>query len=153
VEIVGVFTQQVLKSSLGSDDWLRFFALMSAAIARREGTPPVPGTPDDEKALTKELRRHASKLRVEKTLEAYGAALQVTEPEVEGHTFLLELDTAHNRLSISTFDNALEATERYGAIERAIEGEATRDVVLVQAESLLAYAAHIPTTSQIRPCF
>jgi hypothetical protein len=117
---------------------------MSAAIARREGTPLVPRTPEDEKTATKQLRGYASKLRVEKTLEAYGAALRVTEPEVEGHTFLLELDTANSQLSISTFGNALEATERYGAFERSIEGESTRDVVLVQAESLLGLRRAYP---------
>jgi len=33
VETVGTFTQQALKSSQGGSDWLRFFALMSSAIA------------------------------------------------------------------------------------------------------------------------
>jgi len=45
VETVGTFTQQALKSSLGAEAWLRFFALMSSAHSLREGTPLVPGTP------------------------------------------------------------------------------------------------------------
>jgi len=37
VETVGTFTQQALKSRQGEEAWLRFFALMSSAIALREG--------------------------------------------------------------------------------------------------------------------
>ena len=45
VETVGTFTRQALKSSRGEADWLRFFALMGSALALREKTPLVPGTP------------------------------------------------------------------------------------------------------------
>ena len=45
VETVGTFIRQSLKSSQGEEDWLRFFALMSTALAFREGSSPVPGTP------------------------------------------------------------------------------------------------------------
>ena len=46
VETVGTFTDQKPKSGLGSPDWLRFFALMGAAISMRErtGLDPFPRT-------------------------------------------------------------------------------------------------------------
>jgi len=48
----------------GSADWKRFFALMSSAIALREGTPMVPGTPEDTSTLIDELRAVARSLDV-----------------------------------------------------------------------------------------
>src|SRR5919204_46159 len=51
VETVGAFTAQALKSSAGERDWLRFFALISAALAAREETPSVPETPSDSREL------------------------------------------------------------------------------------------------------
>src|ERR1700683_2019237 len=45
VETVGAFIQQALKSSIGEQQWLRFFALMGTAIAVRENCAPVPNTP------------------------------------------------------------------------------------------------------------
>ena len=38
VETVGIFVGQALKTSMGDDRWLRFFALMGSAIAIREKT-------------------------------------------------------------------------------------------------------------------
>ena len=49
VETVGTLQQQALKSSQGEEDWLRFFALTSAAFSHREESPPVPGTPTSYK--------------------------------------------------------------------------------------------------------
>jgi hypothetical protein len=59
VETVGAFVQQALKSSLGEQEWLRFFSLMSGALAFKENTAPVPGTPSSYPDLVKELREHA----------------------------------------------------------------------------------------------
>jgi hypothetical protein len=148
VETVGTFTQQVLKSSLGEDDWLRFFALMSSALALREGTPSVPGTPEDTAALTKELRSYVKKLKVIDRLQAYGTTLQHVERTMEGvkggHTFLLELDVKAQQLSIWDFESAVQAAEQYEAVERAIENEPNKDVVLVSVESLAALRRAYP---------
>jgi hypothetical protein len=51
VETVGTFLRQALKSSQGEGAWLKFFALMGSALARREHTPLVPGTPGAEAVL------------------------------------------------------------------------------------------------------
>ena len=56
VEIVGTFTGAELKSSLGDERWLRFFALMSSVISRQEGMPVVPNTPIEGRALVEEIR-------------------------------------------------------------------------------------------------
>jgi len=140
VETVGTFTRQALKSSLGEADWLEFFTLMSSALARREGTPLVPNTPEDAETLTQELRRYTRKLKVIDRLQAYGQTLQHVERTLEGvkggHTFLLELDVETQRLTVWDFDNTVQAVEQYEAVERAIEDQPNKDAVLVSVESL-----------------
>ncbi|HEY4487559.1 MAG TPA: RelA/SpoT domain-containing protein, partial [Candidatus Paceibacterota bacterium] len=42
VETVGFILNQALKSRHGDKEWLEFFATVSAAFAREEGTEPVP---------------------------------------------------------------------------------------------------------------
>jgi hypothetical protein len=146
VETVGTFTQQALKSSWGDADWLRFFALMSSAMAMREGRPIVPGTPEDYATLLRELSSLSKRLKVVDRLAAYGEALRTVE-EVDakrGHVFLLELNIMENELTIRTFDNLLRATDEYGALEKAIEGEEGKDVVLVSAESVTALQRAYP---------
>ena len=139
VETVGTFTQQALKSSLGEDEWLNFFALMSSALALREGTPPVPDTPEDSHELASELRDYVERLDVIQRLNMYGTTLRYVEDSmlaVKGHTFLLELDSGEQTLSIQSYRDRAIAAEEYGAIERAIETDPTKDVVLVTVESL-----------------
>lgn len=148
VETVGTFTQQALKSSLGPDEWLRFFALMSSSLALRENTPLVPGTPQDPKALKRSLRSAAKKLKVIERLRAYGQTLQHVEKTMEGvrggHTFLLDLDTAEPRLTVWDFESPVQAAEQYEALERAIEGQQGRDAVLVKVESITALQRAYP---------
>ncbi len=79
VETVGTFLRQALKSSLGNDEWLRFFQLMGSAIAIREGTAFVPGTPTDRTELITELREAFNRLQIESRLGAYQRALQTVE--------------------------------------------------------------------------
>ncbi len=64
VETVDTFSRQTLKVGGGQKDWKRFFALMSSDIAGRERKPLVPGTPEDKKSLTGELRVYVDKLQV-----------------------------------------------------------------------------------------
>jgi hypothetical protein len=148
VETVGAFTQQALKSSLGSDEWLRFFALMSSALALREHRALVPGTPDDSATLTKELRSAAKKLKVIERLRSYGTTLQHVEKTMDGvkggHLFLLDLDLDAQQLTLWDFENAAQATEQYEALERGIEGQGNRDAVLVSVESINALQRAYP---------
>ena len=64
VETVSTFTYSSLKSGIGDDRWLRFFALMGTVMARREKQPAVPGTPESETELRSELRAHVNDLDI-----------------------------------------------------------------------------------------
>jgi hypothetical protein len=147
VETVGTFSQQALKSSLGEEGWLRFFALMSSALALREGTPLVPGTPADPEDLIDELRDHASQLQVVDRLSAYGAALQHVEEQMKPrakHTFLLELDVERRVLRVSSYANAAAAARDYAIVERRTENDSAIDVVLVSADSIASLKRAYP---------
>jgi hypothetical protein len=140
VETVGVFTSQALKSSQGSADWLRFFALMSSALSRRERTFPVPGVPDDPHLLREEIRELGHRLDVEKHLLMYAEAMRA--PEKVGvknaHYFLLSLDPVRKRIRVTGYQkNEIEQAESaYLALERkAMNREGRTDSVLVSVET------------------
>lgn len=151
VETVGTFLRQALKSSRGDDEWLRFFALMGSAIATREGTPLVPGTPTEREDLIAELRRFYNKLQVEKQLGAYQRALHTTERErIKGSKyFLLVLNAATTSVTITGFRaNQLQAAfDQYTKTEQAIKSEKQEntDTVLVSARSLQALRHAYPS--------
>jgi hypothetical protein len=142
VETVGTFIQQALKSSQGEEDWLRFFALMGTAIAFREHSPPVPGTPPNRRELKEELRHLAQQLNVENRLQTFGAALRTVETAgapKKAHYFLLTLDPAANSVTVKAYRyHELErATSDYLTTERAIAEQGTgADAVLVSVESM-----------------
>ncbi len=139
VETVGTFTQQALKSNLGKQDWLRFFALMGTALAIRERRPPVPGTPTSNSKLRTEIKEYALRLNVEGTLQAFGAAMKtITAPRHlsgKAHYFLLELRPSEKTTKITSFQRGelATATDEYILAEH-FAGES--DSVLVSVESM-----------------
>lgn len=138
VETVGFFTMQALKSSLGGDDWLRFFALMSSEIAILEGTPLVPGTPSDPGERRSELRGLTECLGVVDKLAAYGRTLKLAEDRIVGGNykyFILQLDARNAQLTVYSFGKLAAATESYEGLERA-SNQSEVDVVLVSVDSL-----------------
>ncbi|NKK82651.1 RelA/SpoT domain-containing protein [Rhizobium leguminosarum] len=148
VEIVGTFTRQALKSSQGEEDWLRFFALMSSAIAMMEGTEPVPGTPNSFDELNFELRDIEAKLDAIRRLRTYGTAPTILEnPEVKGqHFFLLELDVAQSKLEVTGYKSgALDrAAADYLEAEKRFSSSQNGDAVLVSVESLASLRRAYP---------
>jgi hypothetical protein len=143
VETVGTFIGQALKARRGREDWLRFFALMSSALALREKRPAVPGTPSGSE-LFQELREHARQLNVVEVLGAFGLAMRtMTQPSAamkDAHFYLIALDSAEKTVSVEGFkqNEADRASQRYlQQVERELLGkETTNDAVLVSVDSL-----------------
>jgi len=138
VEIVGLFTDQALKSSLGNRDWLRFFTLMGAVISRLEKGNPVPTTPAD---LLDELRECAHRLSALTLLRSYGTAVRVTLPQAQktGHPyFLLTVDANTKHLQWLSFsrEQTKQAADAYLSAEREIEGKTGMQAVLVSVERI-----------------
>jgi hypothetical protein len=150
VETVGAFVQQALKSSIGEQEWLRFFCLTGTAIALREKSPPVPGTPLSYHELVSELRDYAGKLDIQNKLDAFGNALNVFEsPRTKNeHYFLIEVNHRTKQLNVSGFkQNQSElATTKYLEVEKKIRqmDASSADAVLVSVDSVAALRRAYP---------
>lgn len=138
VETVGTLLEQPLKSSIGQQEWLRFFALMGSALAIREGTPLVPGTPEKKKDLEAELRELADGLRVEQVLTAYGQAIQtIYQGERRAPYYLLELrpeagEGQQGVVTVTGFEaNQLEEANRaYAEAEKKLKVPSDQTVLV-----------------------
>jgi ppGpp synthetase/RelA/SpoT-type nucleotidyltranferase len=146
VETVGTFIRQALKSSIGEDDWLRFFALMGTALAEREGSAPVPNTPVEPVGLRNELRAFANRLDVCARLQAYGEALHNIETlPANSDYYLLELDPSAMQIKVTGYKqkDLTAATVQYLDVEKTIAGT-NKDAVLVSVDSMTSLRRAYP---------
>src|SRR5699024_5397248 len=108
-------------------------------IARMEGTPHVPGTPEQDDRLVTELNGAALHLDAVNRLRIYGNALQVLEgPESKkNHFFLLILDPSEMRLIIKGYksSDSDRASPDYLDAEKGLSAGG-EDAVLVSVESI-----------------
>jgi hypothetical protein len=148
VETVDTFSKQRIKTGAGEERWRRFFALMSSALALREGKALVPGTPETEEALTKELRAAVHELRVVPVLNGWTTALRLLPHQAMpgAEAFLLVLNTEHNTLRIVGFTDAegARASEEYLLAEKEIQQRADAQAVLVSVKSVQGLQAAFP---------
>jgi hypothetical protein len=138
VETVGTFLQHSLKSSMGPDEWLRFFSFSASCFALAEKCPLVPKTPVTKRALFREIRRMRRSLEVDQQLRAFGHALQITEADSprESHFFLLSLVPGELKIWSYRKDQLDAATRDYLNLEKRNEVLVGAQAVLVAAESL-----------------
>jgi hypothetical protein len=87
VETVDAFTNENLKFGAGSDDWKRFFQLVSALHARTEKTPPIPNVPAAYESLMRETKLLERKLGVIHRLEHYAHITQQITRKKRGINF------------------------------------------------------------------
>jgi hypothetical protein len=148
VETVGTFLKQSLKASQGHEDWLRFFVVMSSALALREGTTPAPGTAPTKSAVQAELRKLAKELDVKRRLQAYGDTLMALgdTDTADGHYFLMALEPQLDTITIRAFakDQLDGATKEYLRVERSLDEAAGAEAVLVSVESITALKRAYP---------
>ena len=144
VETVGIFIGQALKSSIGQEDWLRFFALASSAMAAYEGTAPVSGMPTNPDDLRAEIRKLYKDLEVENHLRAYNRAMNVLDVKEmsDAHYYLLELNTSANTVKVRSYKN--NQLERASTDYLEIEKHSSTDAVLVRADSMAALKKAYP---------
>ena len=142
VETAQLFTGQALKARIkdASENWLRFFALSSAAFARREKTKGVPNTPENARDLVTELSRIESHEQIITSLLSWNNTIHYIEESRsrDAHTFLMVLDPTKRTLQVSQFkkNQIMEAQERYRLTEKETEGDSRIQAVLVSVESV-----------------
>lgn len=148
VETAGIFTQTVLKSGQGPDDWLEFFQIVSSLFAIKEKANVMA---KHEKTDMKELMvmcyKLTSKLRILEILNALRLSARHIEIEkVEGDFYLLNIDFVKRNVNILVFPKKdyKYATEEYLKIEKSIE-PLVGAVVLVAANSIKALKKAYPS--------
>jgi hypothetical protein len=144
VETVTTFTREPLKFGAGPVEWRRFFSLMGSALALRESTPLVAGTPDSETELVRELRDATNALRVRERLRGWTDAVRAL-PRINVGKFkwlLLILDTQANTIKVRGYASRREASQQIAGIEQAKRPEL--DAVLVWVPSVNDLRAAYP---------
>ncbi len=151
VETVGTFLNQPLKSSLGQDEWLRFFAVMGSVIAIREKSKVlVPNTPSSKEELVQEARDLGAKLNVVQALGMFHAALNIGLQEVgrdkNNYYFLLKLEPAKGTITVTSFSRRQldRASDMYLKVEKELADSPGTDAVLVSADSIAALKRAYP---------
>jgi hypothetical protein len=121
VETVTTFTREPLKFGGGPIDWKRFFSLMGSALARREFTPLVPGTPADPDELVRELRDLSKRLKVRQRLQGWTDAIRtLPRTHVRGFKWLLlVLNLKDNTVKVTGYARRQEAAQAVSEIEQA----------------------------------
>lgn len=139
VETVTAFTGEPLKFGGGDDRWRRFFSLMGTVIAGWEGSPSVPGTPEDPEDVRRELSDLANALGVRYWLDAWSGALKVLPSRrVKGaEVYLLLLNTREKTIQALSFATPDEASRQLLLFEKEImRGGSDIDAVQVSAASV-----------------
>ena len=146
VETVGTFIGQDLKSNDGDPTWLRFFALMGTAIARREVTPIVPYTPTNERDLVKEINDCDQQLEISELLAAFHAITYRLQLSVNNPWVVLELNLNTRRVAVREFrTNDWESANSWYLKKEVESRDNPRvEVVLVSAKSLSALRRAYP---------
>lgn len=144
VETVTTFTRTPLKFGGGPDEWRRFFALMGSAMALREGSELVEGTPRDPSELIVELRETANALKVRQRLQGWTSALHtLPSRNIKGFKWLLlVLDVSANKISVTGYADRQKASEAVAEIEQSKRMEL--DAVLVWVNSIKKLRAAYP---------
>lgn len=142
VETMGMFTKEAIKSGQGSDEIKRFFVLVSALFAKKEGQPIPPNVVDDLDEIISEIEI----LNAEKNYLDFLSGIQVaavnqkynsekgTSKKNNGYCILI-LNYNIRRLRIIPFMSSKidEANKMYNNIERTRAEKI--DAVLVRVSS------------------
>lgn len=140
VEIVDTFTDQALKSSKGTQDWLKFFRMASAEFSKLENCPP--GGHVEGIDTHAELAKLAHQLNVVKRLNAFAVSANHIIQKSDNKTdyFLLELTDEGSKILVTQYKMSEfeRATTAYLQKEKQAKSESANDVVLVAAGSMHA---------------
>ena len=138
VEMMGIFTKSQLKASVGDEDILRFFVLISSLFAQFENTPICPNTINDRDIIIKEIKQIDDKLNLVNRISALSVAINHTNADknMKGKGYyVLILNYKERLLRVRGFSTKQIdlATKVYNDIEATNNPDV--DTVLVSANS------------------
>jgi len=139
VETFEAYLGEKFKSSMGNQEWLDFFSLLSSAFALEEKQPVVPAFQGmTEAEIRCAIREKVRKLDV---LELISAFSQVTRSlsdrraRSSGYHVLI-FDSREKDSWVRDFKDYDQAYRFYSGEERRSQGEPSRQVVLVKVDSI-----------------
>jgi hypothetical protein len=137
VETVTTFTRQPLKFGAGPEEWRRFFSLMGSALALRERTALVHGTPATESELRDELRELTKALKVRQRLRGWTSAIKQLPRRNTSNAkwLLLVLDVEKNTIKVTGYSDRKVASAAVAELEKS-GGLGPLDAVLVWVSSV-----------------
>lgn len=147
VEMMGIYTKSQLKASLGNEDILRFFVLVSSVFALMEKMPVAPNTNEDLYDLILEIKEIDDRLNIVSRLSALSVAINHVNKNADlkkNGYYVLQLNYGKKLLKVNSFSKSQVelATNVYNKIEGLNNSDI--DVVLVSATSFDAVKAAYP---------
>ncbi len=149
LETVDFVREEKLKLGGGDNDWKKFFLLASSALAIREDSPPVPGTPSSEKQLANELREASEKLNALEFLRglhlgvysAKRAHIAASASGGEAAAYIIKLDMRnHNNITTKARayakEELAEAEQEYIETEKEFFGDPKRQVLKLSVDKV-----------------
>lgn len=139
VETMGLFTKESIKAGYGSEDVKRFFVLVSALFAMREGQDLPPNVINDKDEIIHEIELLNAKNNYLDFLSGIKVAVDNQKENVKNSAiayYILILNYNTNRLQIKSFGASQinEANAIYNSIE-ATRTQSKIDAVLVRVSS------------------
>ena len=144
VEICQFFKQQRFKTQQKTADkkWLRYFALASGIFVALEGGAPVSGIPFTIQEIQNEMLEIDKECEITTALTIWSSVAVPlpfhNDPFAAHHFYVLDLRAKERTLESAGYPKEmLEAAEqRYIQLEKEADGDLSRQVVLVSADSL-----------------
>lgn len=121
LEVVDLLTNQNLKGGIGSEKWLRFFALFSAYQADKEKLPLPEGTPTDREDLIKEIWHLETSLSVNELMQGAGLTYHLPEQREIYEYYLLDCSILQVVIHSYKKDEYQKAFDKYLALEREVK--------------------------------
>lgn len=135
LEAVGLVRGENLKAGQGSKQWLRFFEIMSAEIALREGQPIPPSVSNQKNMRLDELRSIERDLNAVREMEGYREVLDVADSyRAAGNSFfLLDFNQSEQSMTVSPYSNFRQVSSAYDAQDQTL---VNTNAVLVEVDKL-----------------
>jgi putative GTP pyrophosphokinase len=140
VETMGTFLDYSLKSSQGPEDWLDYFALVSAGFSLLESCEPHSKFKDKEaKEIYQEILNETKRLDVSKKLRAFTVAAEhIVKSNTNSKYNLITLNVKKMSVSVRNYParKLEQANVDYTNIEKEINNGAPLQAVLVSTSSI-----------------
>jgi ppGpp synthetase/RelA/SpoT-type nucleotidyltranferase len=141
VEAIGLFRGENLKGNQGSEEWLRFFKLMSAEFAEAEGCPVHPDI-GSHSARIPEIKKLDKALEASATLDNLSHAVRSTEanvlPREKPTHFLIRYNNIARTVDVQPYFAPISAVNSYDMAEDIYNksGEYAENIVLVEVDKI-----------------